>query len=351
MKNPNPRSPLRRQLLAGLAGAALLPRIARAGDDFLVGRTLRILIASSIGSGNDSVGRIFARHAQRLLPETEVVVENHEGAGGRLAEKMLWQAEPDGLTICFMRASMTFRVLLDPAGHPYGFGDFTWLGCLSRDRRVLISRTGGGIDSIEALIARDAPSTAAVDNVNSVRFINATALNYLIGTRILPVPGYNGSEAFLSLVSGEVDVLLGTFETEKSLLDSGDAQGLLRLSDAPLPAPYDSLPSLTGLAIPDGKLWLLNLLQLEADLGRLVAAPPGLPPDRSERLRALMRSVVEDPKFVADMAVLGMALDPIIGEEIQARVVGAMSALGGGVGELQAVFDCGLQRAQSGTSC
>lgn len=346
-----PASPTRRRLLAGLAGAAILPRGAWAQGDHLAGAHLRIILASAVGSGTDAIGRAFARHAARLLPETEVTVENLSGAAGRLAEKATWEAGSDGLTLCFVRPSMKFRLLLEAETHPYGLGDFTWIGSLSRDRRVLVSRAGGELEDLDALLNLNRPATLAVDNVDSVRHRLGIVLNLLLGTRILPVPGYGGSDPFLALIGGEVDLLLGTFETSLSLLDGGEAKALLSLSSAALPAPYQAVPLLKDQAIPPEKRWLLELHRAEADLSRLVAAAPGLPPERSARLRLLFRQVMSDAAFREEMESLGLLLDPIYGEAVQHELREMASLMAGRVGDLQAALACGLERAEDGRSC
>lgn len=341
----------RRLLLAGLAGSVLLPQAAFAQEDHLEGAHLRVVISSFVGSGNDAVGRVFARHAQRLLPRTELTVENVGGAAGRVAEKMIWESGPDGLTIGMMRPSMTFRVLLDPEGHPYDFGDFTWLGSISRDRWVLVSRADGPLDSLEALKALDRPAVAAVDNVDSTRFKYATLLNLLLGTRILPVPGYKTSDARLALISGESDLLLSNYTTIAALIEGGEARVLLKFADQELPGASGSVPSLASLPVASERRWLLDLLARESALGRLVAAAPGLPAARAQRLRRLFGEVVGDPLFVAEAESLGVLVDPLVGETAQGEIEAMAAALAGRIEELGRAFDCGLAMAETGEPC
>lgn len=350
-KRPSRHPLTRRRLLAGLAALSAVPGLALAEEDHLKGAHLRFIIPSPVGNGTDIVGRTFARHAQRLLPDTDVTVENMEGASGRIAEKTTWASGPEGLTVLFARGSMTYRVLLDPEGHPYGFGDFTWLGSISRDRWVVVSRRGSGLETIEDLIARDGQVLVAVDNVNAQRFKIATMLNYLTGTRLLPVPGYSSSDGALALIGGEVEVLNGTFETMYSLLEGGEATLLLRTSDFALPAPYDRAPALTNMPLDEEKRWVLRLLQTQSDLGRPVAAAPGLPPERARRLRDHFAQVVADPLFIEELTQGGFAVDPIVGEKAQEQMEDMAKSIAGRIDRLQAVFDCGLQRAETGIAC
>ena len=69
-------------------------------DPFYQGKTLRIIVGSTPGAGNDIRTRLFARHAPKHLPgKPDIIVENMGSAGGQIARNYLYNmAKSDGLT-------------------------------------------------------------------------------------------------------------------------------------------------------------------------------------------------------------------------------------------------------------
>jgi tripartite-type tricarboxylate transporter receptor subunit TctC len=55
-------------------------------------------------------------------------------------------------------------------------------------------------------------------------------------------------------------------------------------------------------------------------VGRPILAPPGLPEDRAEALRAAFDATMKDPKFIAEANKQRMEISPMSGEELQAVV-------------------------------
>ena len=66
----------------------------------------------------------------------------------------------------------------------------------------------------------------------------------------------------------------------------------------------------------------LGVFNVTAEVGRSLAAPPGIPADRLAALRAAYQAMVADPAFLADINKLGIELDLLPGAELQ-NVIGA----------------------------
>jgi hypothetical protein len=54
--------------------------------------------------------------------------------------------------------------------------------------------------------------------------------------------------------------------------------------------------------------------------GRPYAAPPGLPPERLQTLRAAFDATMKDPEFLAFTDKAKLEVDPVTGQEIEAAV-------------------------------
>ena len=95
--------------------------------------------------------------------------------------------------------------------------------------------------------------------------------------------------------------------------------GTVRHGDLP------DVPSWVDLAkTPDDKklLWLFGT---NADIGKSIVAPPGIPPDRVAMLREAFAATVKDPAFLAEIKMANMDFDPVSGEQLQKIVVDAIS--------------------------
>jgi tripartite-type tricarboxylate transporter receptor subunit TctC len=91
----------RRELLAAAIGSAIVPAFpspARAASDSYPNRPIRIVVGFSPGQGSDLAARRIAVDLQGIL-KTPVIVDNHAGAGGQIANSYVAKAEPDGYTI------------------------------------------------------------------------------------------------------------------------------------------------------------------------------------------------------------------------------------------------------------
>lgn len=338
-----------------LAAAAVLPLAlpARADTDFLAGETLTVLVASAAGSGNDLTARHFAEMLGRRLPRTRVAVQNLGGAGGLLGERAIREADPDGLTVAFLRSVFLYRpwLPLQPGQEVLDPATLAWVGGLSRESRVLVAGAKSGVGSLAELLARQAPFTLAADGTTSTRYFVALLVNALLGARLKPVTGYEGGAGTTALIGGEVDGLFNTFESSLPAIEGAGGRVLLRVGGGHLPAPHDAAPVLDDLAVAEGHRWVLPVIRAEADLGRFVVAPPGVPPERLARLRGLLEAVAADPAFLAGASALGLDVQVTPGDQLQQQLAGLPTPDAAKAAAFQALLACGLARSEGGGAC
>src|SRR5688500_4977320 len=74
-------------------------------------RPIRMIVASTPGSGVDIVARIVAARMSESL-KTSVVVDNRAGAGGTIGVQIASKAVPDGYTILMAAPSLPINALL-----------------------------------------------------------------------------------------------------------------------------------------------------------------------------------------------------------------------------------------------
>ncbi len=338
-------------LTGGLALASSLAFRPAQADDFLADATLRILIPNSAGSGQDIAARLFAKHLQARLPLTRISVENHTKANGRVAALMVWQADPDGLTLGFLNSNLLYAEILEAEELPFSMTDFAWLGSLSLDRRVMVVGNHTGVTDVATLMARQAPLLQAADAANSSHYQAGILVNALIGAWIRPVTGYNSSARALALIRGEVDCLLGTWDNMTPVLEAEAGRVLLRLNDCDLPPGFGQVPWLGALELRPGGQAVLDLIDGQSQIGRAVATTPGTPVDRLELLRALFLDVASDATFVEEATANGLLVRPSAGASLAALLTRLLADKPAAAAAFQAALTCGQLRADTGQAC
>jgi tripartite-type tricarboxylate transporter receptor subunit TctC len=133
----------------------------------------------------------------------------------------------------------------------------------------------------------------------------------------------------LAMERGEVDVMGGmsweaVTTTKQHWLTEKKARvlytfGAHRLKDVP------DAPALTDLAVDEKSKQIFNLLAGGPDIGRAIAAEPGIPADRAAALRKAFMDTMADPEFLADMQKRNFVISPLTGEQVQKIVAAAVA--------------------------
>jgi tripartite-type tricarboxylate transporter receptor subunit TctC len=75
---------------------------------------------------------------------------------------------------------------------------------------------------------------------------------------------------------------------------------------------------------PQGKT-LVALVSTMAGIGRLTAAPPGVPKGRLEVLIEAYGKALNDPEFLAKAATMKIPIDPALGQEVADMVKASLA--------------------------
>src|SRR6266851_9228440 len=94
---------------AGAAGAAALPRAARA--EAYPTRPVRMFVGSTPGAAPDVIARLFGQWLAERLGQP-FVVENRPAGGGNLAAEPVVRAAPDGYMLLVFSASNAIDAML-----------------------------------------------------------------------------------------------------------------------------------------------------------------------------------------------------------------------------------------------
>jgi tripartite-type tricarboxylate transporter receptor subunit TctC len=307
---------------AALALAAILLALApaRADEPFYKGKTISLIIASIVTGGYDTYGRLLARHMPRhLTGSPTIVTQNMPGAGGvRGANHLYNVAARDGTVFGIFDQAMFLDQLLGIPGLRGDVRQFNWIGRMASNSAVLVAWHTAAVRKIEDAFTRDLIVAAP----GSSSRLNWTALNALVGTKLKLLTGYDGpGSAKIAMERGEVEAISqpwGVLRAENPEWLSEHKVNLLLQTGLEKNPGLPALPRMVDLAKNDEDRKVLEIFASPSLVGRSFAAPPGVPKERVEELRAAFMAVVKDPEFLTEVAKLNFDLDPLSGEELQA---------------------------------
>jgi tripartite-type tricarboxylate transporter receptor subunit TctC len=296
----------------------------------LEGQTVRWIVPFSAGGGYDVYSRLLKPFYEEALG-ARIIIENRDGAGGRLGARVLRDAEPDGRTLGIVNGfGLLVMGLAEGVTGLHPVDDFTVLGRVAVSDPVWVTTPGSVFTSMEDVLAyRGAvPILFGVNGVSGTGFVAASVPADLLG---------------IDATYLEFDLGAFTFESIRDRVEAGDLIPLLLLSRTgteldPLLTGVPVLAGMDGLAArvarergedPETSGARAAALSGIFEVGRLVAAPPGLEPDLAECLSGRLAQVVADPRFrdVARRArrALDFAEPATLAAELEATEEGRLS--------------------------
>jgi len=314
------RSAMRATCLALLGLVATVTAApAQTVEQFYKGRQVNLIVGFNPGGAYDPYARTVARHLPKHLPGApDIVVKNMQGAGSVRAANYLYNVSPkDGSELGLIAGSAAIEPVFGVRPTQFDGQRFTWIGSANEE-------VGG------CFAWHTAPFYSAKDLFEKELLIGASgtsnldfplALNAVLGTKMKPVRGYNGTSAImLAIERGEVQGMCGIVyapvaaahpdwlrEGKIRLLMQVGLQRVAKLGDVPFALDF---------AKSEDDKRVLRLIVGWAIMGRPFLAPPGIPEDRKVALRQAFDATMADPAFLEDAAKARLDIAPITSEQI-----------------------------------
>ena len=304
-------------LLLALAQAAK----ADALEDFYKGRQIRLIIALDAGDDYDLWARAIGRHIGRHIPgRPTLVAENMPGGGQIVGTNYLYTvAAKDGSAIGMVGRNVAEQALMRLAPVRFDPTKFNWLGSPEKPSRICFARRDAAVQQAADLLDRQLIVGGPGTTGTSIPML----LRNLLGLRFKLIEGYNGvSGVELAMERGEVEGSCFTAEALERSRPAWLAQGTVRIlfniEREPV-ARFDA-PSVYRLVKTDEQGRILDFISSAIELGRPMAAPPGVPTERVAALRRAFDETMRDADFLAETKKLGMSVDARSGVELAAIV-------------------------------
>jgi tripartite-type tricarboxylate transporter receptor subunit TctC len=306
--------------LTGLMHAAK----AQSVEEFYKGKVMRMLIGYGPGTGDDLYARTLGRHLEKHIPgHPQIVPQNMPGAGGITMLNNLYNiAAHDGTSIGLVRRNLLAEPLFGTEQAKFEALKFTWLGSMSQETALCSTWHTSGIKGLDDAKTQEVLVGSTGQASGSYQF--PILLNAIFGTKFKPLLGYPDSGSIgLAMERGEIH---GYCSFTLSAIRSARPQWLTEkkinilaqlatkkhpdLPDAPL------ILDMTGDPVARSAM---TLVFADQEIGRPVAAPPNVPKDRAEALKAAFMATMEDPAFLDEAKRAGIEIDrPVDGPTVEA---------------------------------
>ncbi|WP_367850213.1 4-oxalomesaconate tautomerase [Rhodoferax sp. WC2427] len=272
--------------------------------------SIRIIVPTSAGGGNDTIARALARKLSPLLGQS-VHIDNRAGAHGSVACEYVASAAPNGQTLLFGYIA-THGIHPALEGLRYDpLGGFCPVGLIGYSPTLLVVNAELPVRDVPDLIAqaRSHPFTYASAGTGTAPHFAAELFNQNAGAALRGHTYPGAAPAIADTVRGSTQLMFPSLFTAQPYLHSGKLRALAVAGPERLPGLPD-VPTLAEQGVPG-----VELTQWYA-----LFAPAGTPPAVVAELNTALNTVLQDPELVARMAADGARVQTSTPDQLQQLV-------------------------------
>lgn len=234
----------RRTFAGALALAALAP--AAFAADWPDGKTIRIVVATGVGSGSDLTARQIATGLGKEL-NTPVIIENKTGAGGVIGTDFVAKAAPDGYTLLGTYAQHYTNQLVQKT--PYdAIKDFEPIARIANSALVISVAANSPYKTLKDVIeaAKQKPGfiTYGSSGNGTTSHMAAALFEHMAGVKLNHVPYKAPGQVALDAAAGQIDLSFNGMSSVLPLIKGGR----LRPLAVTTPQRSQSLPDVPTVA-------------------------------------------------------------------------------------------------------
>ena len=272
-----------------------------AEKSFYAGKTVRMIVGSGPAGGYDIFSRLIAPYLAKTLGAT-VIVENQPGAGGLIALNRLYVAPPDGLQISLANGtSAAFAQLTGDQAARFDLAKFTYLSTVGAPPGLWLVGPDSPIREVEQAINIRMKWRWASSGATSGLGIGAAFTCEALKLDCHVVQGYKGSaDAGLAVTRGEMDALYVPESSANNFVKAKQNWALATISRTKSQFFQDRPTVFEAAKIDLDRVWAMDFLANLEGTGRLLMAPPGIPPARLAYLQAAVKETLHNPQLIAE---------------------------------------------------
>lgn len=293
---------------AALLAGSTLPSAALAQS--FPDKTVTVVVPFSPGGSNDTMARYMANALSQRWGQS-VVVENRAGGGSAIGAAHVATSDPDGYTVLFVSTSYTFNAAtrtdlpFDP------LNDLDGVAMIGRGGVGVLVGPDSGITSLDDLIAKskDKEVFYGTAGMGSAMHFTGAFLADSLGIEMTPVPYPGGSESFVDLLGGRIDLVSGAVAGLLGPIQNG-AIPIAVMGDQRL-ASLPDVPTSVELGYPDAQAYFYWIIYL----------PPATPEDVKQEWNAAVTEIFNAPEGVEFLKGLDASPVTMTLPEVEAYIV------------------------------
>lgn len=276
-------------------------------------KTVQIVIAYGPGGGSDILARALMKHI-KLPHGRNMVAINVDGASGYIGAQHAYNAKNDGYTILAHNPMDVVSYTLNGTTDIAIWEEMPMVASMVDDFNVISTSPRTGWTTIEEVIEGVKQSSEKIkwgvtgaQNVNyadTLRVIRALGIEDYV--TIVPYNG--GAESKTALMGGHILLETNSSSDIKSAVESGDALPLLVIGDR------------RAAALPEVRSTEEYGLDIVTTKPRGYYIPKGTDPAVIEILQGALEEVTKNEEFIALIESLGLEVNFVKGEEMQAQI-------------------------------
>ena len=297
---------------------------------FYAGKTVRMIVGSGVGGGYDVFSRLIAPYLAKTLGTT-VIVENVPGAGGLVALNKLYVAPPDGLQISLVQGTMaSIAQLTGDQAARFELTKFSYLATVGAPPGLWLVGPESPIREVQQAIDAKKKWRWASAGGTSGLGIGAAFPCEALYLDCHVVQGYKSSaDAGLAVTRGEMDAVYVPESSANHFVKSKQNWALATISRTKSQFFKDRPTVFEAAKIDPERLWAMDFLANLEGTGRLLMAPPGIPPARLAYLQAAVKETLHIPQLIAEgekMERIIEYVDPATTQRTVSEVVSGISS-------------------------
>jgi tripartite-type tricarboxylate transporter receptor subunit TctC len=275
-------------------------------------KAVRIVVPFAAGGVADITARIVAEKLGDKLGQ-RFYVENQPGAGGIAAARTVIASPPDGHTLALVTNGTAISVSLFKQ-LPYDpLKDFTPISSLGFFDFVLATSANSPFKTLADFVvaAKAKPGTLNVGTINigSTQNLSAELLKTTAGIDFVIVPFRGTPEVLVSLLQGNIALMIDGYSTIKGNLADGKIRALA-VSGAARSESTPDIPGAQEAGVADYDVISWNAL----------FAPAGTPPEIVKALNDALHEILADADVKKRLLELGIEARAGMPSEIAARL-------------------------------
>jgi len=301
----------RRRLLAAAGSALATAPVGTWAQGGFPNKPIRIVHGYSAASNPDTIARVVAPSMVETLGQS-VIVEPKPGAGERIAAQYLMAQPPDGYTLYLITGGANVISATDPQTPFNTLKDFSYISTITLFPFALFVATDSPFKTLRDLMAAAKANPGKLNyghsGVGNTLHLAVEYLKALTGIKIEPVAYKDSAQQVSDVISGRLDVAIGTFTGFHGAMTNKQARAIAVTSKTAWPLDPDVPPIAADVPGYEVVSWLG------------LAAPAGLPADISDKLANAVKIAVARPDVKARLEGMGNDARASTPAEFRARV-------------------------------